>query len=80
MTIDVAIIHRGVPMTISGDFIEPIKEVIRADPGESHPAEGGYFEEYSILVEGHDVTELLAGRIKDEILEEANNIALNLLY
>ncbi|HHV04824.1 MAG TPA: hypothetical protein GXX64_13135 [Bacteroidales bacterium] len=44
---------------------------VRESWGKSTPDEGGYFEDPSISIEGHDVTELLLPEVMNEILEKA---------
>ena len=62
--------YEGVPFEIEGNYI-PLDRGYRSSWEKSTPDEGGYFEDPSILIEGHDVTELLLPKVINEILERA---------
>jgi hypothetical protein len=62
---EVCFTYRGVDMTVSG-IVTPYVPATQWEP-----SEGGNFEDYSISVNGVDITELLEGDVLDAILAEA---------
>jgi len=53
------IIYHKVPMNVSGEWIPFQPAVLRADPLESRPPEGGYFSDYTITIGDVDATSAL---------------------
>jgi hypothetical protein len=68
-------VHYGVadtPLEVKGDYLPLIpggRFAPNGDPGE--PDEGGYVEDYTILVEGQDVTDLLDEAIRTDVVSLA---------
>jgi hypothetical protein len=70
MTVSVCI--RGIDFEVNGDYAAYYPATMyksNGDPGD--PAEGGCFEDYTITIEGVDVTDVLDSKIIEEIMEEA---------
>jgi hypothetical protein len=67
MLISKTITHAGVPFTVTGEVNQ------RTPATRTDPAEGGCFEDYSILVGEYDLTDLLDSDAIDFILEVSND-------
>ncbi len=65
--------YEGVPFEIEGNYI-PLDRGYWSSWEKSTPDEGGYFDDYTITLEGHDVTELLLQKIVDALLEKAEEL------
>jgi hypothetical protein len=61
----VTVTYKGFDFELYGDYEPYIPAKLTADPYDSHPAEGGYFEIDKVLLDGIDVYDLL----NDETLE-----------
>lgn len=55
----VSITYRGIELTVEGPYTPYTPERITADPGDSSPAEGGYFEEYTVKIGETDITDII---------------------
>ena len=61
----VTVEYRNLEFDLFGDYEPYIPAKLTADPYDSHPAEGGYFEIDKVLLDGADVY----GLLNDETLE-----------
>lgn len=57
----------GMTFQVSGEWVPYVPERITADPYNSVPAEGGYFEETVIKHDGIDMYPLLSDSVLDRI-------------
>jgi len=61
----VTVTYKDFDFELRGDYEPYIPAKLTADPYDSHPAEGGYFEIDKVLLDGADVY----GLLNDETLE-----------
>lgn len=75
MKAETTITKDGIEFTVSGDyekFYPGVNYNKFGDPG--GPPEGGFFNECSVFLAGHDVTELLRPDVCNEIIEDAEEV------
>lgn len=70
----VTVEHEGFDFEVSGDWEPPVPGTMydrHGDPGD--PPDGGYFEDFDILLDGKSIYELLAPEAIDAIVEKAKD-------
>jgi hypothetical protein len=70
MQVNQDIAYRGLRFRVEGDYDDYLPAHISADAEQDYPGEGGDWNEYQIFLGECDVTELLAMKVVNAILEE----------
>ncbi len=66
MWVSGSISWEGFDIKFEGEYEKPVPAVIR-EFGESLPPEGGCFDEFSVFLEGKDISTILSTKQLDEI-------------
>lgn len=67
--------YNGITFQFSGQWIPYVPPKITADPYNSEPAEGGYFDDWKIVYNGHDWTDSLSEDVINGIIKLAEREA-----
>lgn len=63
--------YEGFDFVITGNWVPHFSEKLRSDPYNSYEAEGGYFDDFEIFLDGKEITHILS----EEAIDDIHNMA-----
>jgi hypothetical protein len=70
-TYSTTVIYQGFSFEFTGEWVPFFPARLTLDPGQSYPAEGGYFEDFDIKLDDQDIYDLLDADAVNDIVSLA---------